>query len=158
MEIRRATPNDRVALGRLGALLMTMHYEFDRQRFLAPGGRAEEGYAEFLVSQLDDPDALVLVAERDGAVVGYCYAGIEPLSWKELRDEAGFIHDLIIDPGARGAGAGTALAGAAIAWLRGRGLPRVMLWAATGNAPALALFRKAGFRQTMAEMTLELTP
>jgi ribosomal protein S18 acetylase RimI-like enzyme len=157
MVIRRATREDRAALGHLGALLMTMHYEFDRQRFLAPGEHAEEGYADFLVSQLDDPDTLVLVAERDGAVVGYCYAGIEPLSWKELRDRAGFIHDLLIDPAARGQGAGEALMHAATAWFRERGLPRVMLWAAAGNAPALELFRKAGFRQTMTEMTLELT-
>lgn len=32
---------------------------------------------------------MVLVAERDAAILGYAYAGIEPLSWKELRDEAG---------------------------------------------------------------------
>ena len=30
----------------------------------------------------------MLVAEVDGAVVGYVYAGIEPLSWKELRTSA----------------------------------------------------------------------
>jgi len=46
---------------------------------------------------------------------------------------------------------------AAIAWFRERGLPRVMLWTAAGNTPALALFRKTGFRQTMTEMTLELS-
>ncbi len=157
MVIRRATREDRAALGRLGALLMTMHYEFDRLRFLAPGAHAEEGYADFLVSQLGDPDIVVLVAERDGAVVGYCYAGIEPLSWKELRDRAAFIHDLMIDPGVRGQGAGKSLMRAAIAWFRERGLPRVMLWTAAGNTPALALFRKTGFRQTMTEMTLELS-
>ncbi|MGE0461863.1 MAG: N-acetyltransferase family protein [Vicinamibacterales bacterium] len=156
MVIRRATREDRAALGRLGALLMTMHYEFDRRRFLAPGEHAEEGYADFLASQLEDPDSLVLVAEHDGTVVGYCYAGIEPLSWKELRDKAGFIHDLFVDPAARGQGAGEALARAAIAWLRERGLPRVMLWTAPGNTTAQTLFRKAGFRETMIEMTLEL--
>jgi hypothetical protein len=33
--------------------------------------------------------------------VGYIYAGLEPLSWKELRDEAGFIHDVVLAEEAR---------------------------------------------------------
>ena len=30
-------------------------------------------------------------------MVGYVYAGLEPLSWKELRDAAGFIHDVVVE-------------------------------------------------------------
>lgn len=40
MVIRKATRADREVLGRLGALLMTVHYNFDRRRFLAPGEAA----------------------------------------------------------------------------------------------------------------------
>jgi ribosomal protein S18 acetylase RimI-like enzyme len=158
MVIRKAARGDRDALGRLGALLMDVHYNFDRRRFLDPGADASAGYARFLVSQLDDPDAVIFVAEIGSAVVGYCYAGIEPLSWKELRDEAGFIHDLALDPPARRQGAGRALVDAAVEWFRGRGLARVMLWTSTQNDVARALFERAGFRQTMTEMTLELGP
>ena len=120
MVIRKATRADSEALGRLGALLMTVHYNFDRRRFLAPGENAAAGYARFLASQIDDPDSVILVAEIDGAVAGYCYAGIEPLSWKELRDEAGFVHDLALDPAARRRGAGRGLLAAAIEWFRSR--------------------------------------
>ena len=102
MVIRKATRDDRDALGRLGALLMDVHYNFDRRRFLDPGADAAAGYARFLISQLHDPDSIIFVAEVDGVVAGYCYAGIEPLSWKELRDEAGFIHDLALDHGGQG--------------------------------------------------------
>jgi GNAT superfamily N-acetyltransferase len=156
MEIRIATRADGAALGRLGALLMTVHFEFDRRRFLAPGDDAAAGYEEFLVSQLDDPDVVIFVAEVDGAVRGYCYAGVEPRSWKELRDVAGFIHDIAVEPEARRNGAAAALMAAAIGWCRQRGLARVMLWTAAGNAPARQLFARAGFRETMTEMTLEL--
>ena len=38
--VRRATAADLPALGRLGALLLRTHYEFDPQRFLAPGDDA----------------------------------------------------------------------------------------------------------------------
>lgn len=158
MVIRKATRADREALGRLGALLMTVHYNFDRRRFLAPGENAAAGYARFLESQIDDPDSVIFVAEIDGAVAGYCYAGIEPLSWKELRDAAGFVHDLALDPSARRQGAGRALLAAAIDWFRGRQMFRVMLWTSTENAPAQQLFRLAGFRATMMEMSLDLQP
>ena len=154
--IRTATIRDYAELGRLGALLMTVHYDFDRTRFLRPDGNVEEGYAGFLISQLGDPDSVILVAENADRVVGYCYASIEPLSWKELRDEAGFIHDLAIEPAARRHGAGRALMAAAIEWFRARGMARVMLWTAAGNAAAQQLFRSAGFRDTMTEMTMDL--
>jgi RimJ/RimL family protein N-acetyltransferase len=45
---------------------------------------------------------------------------------------------------------------AAIDWLRERGAPRVILWTATQNEAAQALFQRLGFRKTMTEMTLEL--
>jgi GNAT superfamily N-acetyltransferase len=155
--IRRAEARDLPALGRLGAALMRTHYAFDAKRFLPPGEDPEGGYAWFLGSQLDQPDVVVLVAERSGEIVGYAYAGIEPMSWKELRDEAGFVHDLVVAHAARGAGIGQRLLDAAIAWLRGRGMPRVVLWTAAPNEPARRLFERRGFRQTMIEMTLELS-
>lgn len=156
MTIRPATPADLPALGRLGALLIRIHNDFDRQRFFAPPSNPEEGYAWFLGSQLDDPDVVVLVAEVDGRVVGYVYAGVEPHSWKELREECGFVHDLIVDPGARGQGAGERLLEAAVAWLKDKGMPRVMLWTAEPNVGAQRLFARHGFRRTMVEMTREL--
>ena len=154
--VRPAQRRDVEALGRLGAMLMRAHYAFDPQRFLAPGESAESGYASFLGSILDDPDGRVLVAEENGAVIGYAYAALEPLSWKELRGPAGFVHDVAVREGERRKGVAARLMDAAIAWLRERGAPRVVLWTAAQNDPAHALFRRLGFRDTMIEMTMEL--
>jgi ribosomal protein S18 acetylase RimI-like enzyme len=154
--VRPAKKADLPALGRLGALLMHTHYAFDRQRFLAPGDDPEEGYAWFLETQLREPDAVVLVDERDGEIVGYVYASLEPMSWKELRGPAGFIHDIVVDERARGGGAARALLAAAIAWLREHGSPRIILWTASQNTRAQQIFEVAGFRKTMIEMTLEV--
>jgi GNAT superfamily N-acetyltransferase len=88
--------------------------------------------------------------------VGYIYAGLEPLSWKELRDEAGFIHDVVVDDAHRGGGIASALIEAASLWLKAKGAPRVMLWTAERNHAAQRLFEQAGFRRTMIEMTREL--
>lgn len=154
--IRRAAKGDAAALGRLGALLMRAHYNFDTKRFMAPGTNPEAGYGAFLASEMADEDVAVFVAERDGEVVGYVYAGLEPRSWKELREACGFIHDVAVVEGGRRTGIATALVEAAAEWLASRGAPRVMLWTAERNEAAQRLFDRLGFRRTMIEMTREL--
>jgi ribosomal protein S18 acetylase RimI-like enzyme len=156
--VRRAEQSDLAALGTLGAQLMRTHYAFDPQRFMAPGAAPERGYAWFLGSQLRDDDAAVLVADRTsaGQIVGYVYASLEPQSWKELREPAGFIHDVAVAEHERGRGIATALLDAAIEWLRSRGAPRAILWTAEPNDVAQRLFARLGFRRTMIEMTREL--
>ncbi|HEY0160736.1 MAG TPA: GNAT family N-acetyltransferase [Thermoanaerobaculia bacterium] len=154
--IRRAERRDLPALGRLGAMLMRTHYAFDAHRFLPPGESAESGYAWFLGNVLESPDGCVFVAEDEGEVVGYVYVALEPLSWKELRGPAGFIHDVAVREESRGGGAARQLLAAGIDWLREQGAPRVILWTAAPNEAAQRLFRSLGFRDTMVEMTLEL--
>lgn len=154
--IRRAQQSDVEALGRLGALLLRTHYAFDPQRFIAPGDNPEAGYGWFLSSQLKDEDSAVFVAEREGEVIGYVYASLEPHSWKELREAAGFVHDIAVDDRGRRIGVATALMEAAVDWLKARGAPRVVLWTAEQNDAAQRLFDRLGFRRTMLEMTREL--
>ena len=154
--VRRATEADLPVLGRLGALLLRMHYAFDRDRFMAPADNTDEGYAWFLGTQLHESDVAVFVADHEGTVVGYVYAAIEPQSWKELREEAGFVHDLVVDDASRRSGVAKALMQVAQEWLRSRGMPRVVLGTATANVPARRLFESLGFRETMVELTREL--
>ena len=154
--IRLAASADLPALGRLGATLMRTHHDFDPQRFMDPGTDPADGYAWFLGRQLKDDDVVIFVAEQQAEVVGYVYAGLEPISWKELRDACGFIHDVVVDERARRGGTATALIEAAVEWLRERGAPRVMLWTAEQNPGAQQLFARLGFRRTMIEMTKEL--
>ena len=156
VRIRPASAADVPVLGRMGASLLRLHHSFDPQRFIAPHGNVEEGYGWFLGSQLDDAEAVVLVAERGGTVVGYIYAALEPHSWKDLRDAAGFIHDIVVDEPYRGAGIARALIEAACEWLKTHGAPRVLLGTAERNHAAQRLFEHAGFRRTMIEMTREL--
>ena len=154
--VRRATEADAPALGRLGGMLLRAHHAFDPQRFISPGSDPEGGYEWFLRTQLKEEGAAVFVAEQQGAVIGYVFAALEPISWKELRDACGFIHDVAVDDVGRRSGVATALMEAAMAWLRSRGAPRVVLGTAERNAGAQRLFEKLGFRRTMIEMTREL--
>ncbi len=155
--IRRAEAADLAALGVFGAALLRAHYQFDPLRFIAPRPDSEAGYAWFLGTQITRDDTIVLVAEQGGSPIGYLYAGIEPMSWKELREECGFVHDIFVDETARDAGVGRALMDAAAAWFSERGMPRVVLWSAARNDAARRLFERLGFSHTMSEMTRELT-
>ena len=156
ISIRRADAADVETIGRLGALLVRTHHDFDPKRFLPATSRTEQGYGSFLGSQLDHPDIIVLAAERDGEVVGYTYAGMEGTDYMALRGPAGVLYDIVVDPAERGKGIGRMLLDATLEELRMRGAPRVVLETAERNEPAQRLFDRAGFRRTMIEMTREL--
>ena len=154
--IRPAAAADLVAVGRLGALLVRTHHEFDPDRFIPATSRTPYAYASFLGTQLKRRDVAVLVAEVEGAVVGYAYAAVEGHDYASLRGPAGVLHDIVVDPAARGQGVGRLLLDAALAALAARGAPRVVLSTAEPNVGAQRLFARAGFRRTMIEMTREL--
>ena len=153
--IRPAAPADLKAIGRLGALLVRIHHDFDSDRFIAATPQTEHGYGSFLGTQLDEPNIVILAAERGGGVVGYTYAGIEGHDYMALRGPAGVLYDIVVDPAHRGQGVGRALLDATLEALAARGAPRVVLSTAERNEAAQRLFARAGFRRTMIEMTRE---
>ncbi|MFL5566845.1 MAG: GNAT family N-acetyltransferase, partial [Gemmatimonadaceae bacterium] len=85
VRIRPATQADVKTIGRLGALLVRAHHEFDPQRFIAASPRTAQGYGSFVGSQIDEPDVVILVAELDGEIIGYTYAGVEGHDYMSLR-------------------------------------------------------------------------
>ena len=153
--IRPAAPGDLKAIGRLGAHLVRAHHDFDPDRFIAATPRTQQGYGSFLGTQLSEPSIIILVAERDGEVVGYTYAGAEGTDYMSLRGPAGVLYDIVVDPAHRGLGVGRALLDATLAALEAKGVPRVLLSTAERNESAQRLFARAGFRRTMIEMTRE---
>lgn len=153
--IRPATLADMPAVGRLGALLVRLHHDFDGARFLPATDRTAEGYASYLAGQLQKRDVCVLVAELNGVVVGYAYAGLEGIDYMALRGPAGALYDIVVDPDYRRLGVGQMLLRATLDQLSARGAPRVLLSTAQQNVAAQRLFERAGFRRTMIEMTRE---
>jgi ribosomal protein S18 acetylase RimI-like enzyme len=154
--IRPATPADLAAIGRLGALLVRTHHDFDPKRFIAATPQTEHAYGSFLGTQLDEPNIIILVADQDGKVIGYTYAGVEGNDYMSLRGPAGVLYDIVVDPAHRNHGVGRMLLDATLEALSARGAPRVVLSTAERNASAQRLFDRAGFRRTMIEMTREL--
>lgn len=151
--IRPAIASDMPAVGRLGALLVRTHHDFDPKRFIAATSRTAQGYGSYLGTQLDERSVVVLVAERDGNVVGYTYAGVEGTDYMSLRGPAGVLYDIVVDPDHRHHGVGRMLLDATIAALEERGARQIVLSTAEPNESAQRLFARAGFRRTMVEMT-----
>jgi ribosomal protein S18 acetylase RimI-like enzyme len=154
--IRKATPKDLAAIGRLGALLVRTHYDFDPKRFIAPSPDTEDRYGWFLGTQLKKPNIIILVADRDGKVIGYTYSGVEGNDYMALRGPAGVVYDIVVDPDHRKQGVGRLLLDATLEALKAQGAPRAVLSTAERNTDAQRLFERAGFRPTMIEMTREL--
>jgi ribosomal protein S18 acetylase RimI-like enzyme len=155
--IRPATLKDVGVIGRLGALLVREHHDFDPQRFIAATPRTEGQYGGYLGTQLEEPNIVILVAERDGEVIGYTYSGVEGTDYMSLRGPAGVMYDIVVDPDHRQQGIGRLLVDATLEALKSKGAPRVVLSTAERNAAAQRLFDRAGFRRTMIEMTRELS-
>jgi ribosomal protein S18 acetylase RimI-like enzyme len=154
--IRPATSADMTTIGRLGALLVREHHDFDPQRFVAAMPGTEKGYGSYLGTQLAEPNIVILVAERDGEVIGYSYSGVEGTDYMALRGPAGAMYDIVVDPDHRQQGVGRMLVEATLEVLKSKGVPRVVLSTAEKNTAAQRLFDRAGFRRTMIEMTREL--
>lgn len=82
---------------------------------------------------------IFLVAERDGAAVGY-------VGCQTVLDE-GYITNVAVSPDCRRQGVGRALVAALKARAAQAGLAFVTLEARASNAPAIALYEGAGFRR-----------
>ena len=155
MTIRPATSDDWPRIGELSELLVGAHHRYDPSRFIPVDQLHGDVYTSRVRDEIARGHGTVLVAEIEGRVVGFVCAGVEPESWKELRREAGYVHDLVVDEAHRHGGLGAALVASALEWFDRRGITRIMLWTATQNDRAQRLFRRIGFRQTMIEMTLD---
>ncbi|HEX4512278.1 MAG TPA: GNAT family N-acetyltransferase [Polyangiaceae bacterium] len=154
--VRSAAAGDFDDLGVMAGALVRYHHDLDAKRFMIVDG-IEAGYARFLESSSRDPKALVLVALRGERRVGYVYARLEPRDWNALRDAAGELHDIFVVAAERRTGVASALLEETKARFTALGAPRVILSTAVQNEAAQRLFSRHGFRQTMIEMTAELS-
>lgn len=154
--VRAAVPADIPAVGRLGALLVRLHHELDPVRFFPATSRTASGYGEYLGGQLGQPETVMLVAERDGVVVGYLWGAVEGTDYMALRGPGGVVYDVVVDPAERGQGIGSRLLETGIGQLARRGAKQFTLSTAARNTGAQRLFERSGFRATMVEMTRDI--
>lgn len=150
--IRRATLADVERAAALGTEIVKHHHRTDPTRFFYDD-EVPRGYAWWLQREIARQDAVVLLAEQAGQVVGYSYGAIEPRDWAVLLDQHGALHDLFVVPEARRSGVGKALVAALIDELKALGATLLVLRVMVQNEPARRLAAGFGFYPTMLEMS-----
>jgi RimJ/RimL family protein N-acetyltransferase len=134
--VRRAVPADAdalVALGRSVAAEDTLWLTYDRNR--GDERRNLRGVQR-------DPNVAVFVAETSEGIVGRLSIARDGQQQSHHVAELG----LMVAAGLRRRGIGTALMEEAIKWARRAGVVKLELTVFPHNEPAIALYRKLGFR------------
>lgn len=152
--IREAGEGDVDAILRMQSCLAASHVEWDAGRF-AVCDATEPAYRAWLERGRSgsclDSGVMVLVAEAGGAVSGYMIAELMPAEPTYWATACVYVHDLYLEPAARGAGAAEAMVGRARAWAVDEGVGMRALVAA-GNARGKVFFERVGFRVGAIEM------
>ena len=88
------------------------------------------------------PAAEALIAEADGAAIGFAIFYVTFSTWTGRRGL--WLDDLYVTPAARGGGAGAALLGALAGIAVDRGYARFEWWVLDWNTPAIDFYRAKG--------------
>ncbi|PVE98454.1 GNAT family N-acetyltransferase [Microbacterium sp. TPD7012] len=144
VEVRPATPDD--LSGVLGVFLGCWRESY---RGILPASAIDamtDERAEALWRRvLADPVGEVLVAARDGEVVG--------LTRYAVSDGEAAVHSLYVSPRTHGGGVGTALLSAAGEALRAAGADAATLWVFAANAPSIGFYESRGWHADGATRT-----
>ena len=102
------------------------------------------GYWEELTRSVTEPGPNVMFLSCEGHnVLGTAYGLLD-----RARSDTGRVGGMWVEPAWRRRGVGRALLQEVISWGRERGLRRLGLWAPGDNSAAIALYTRAGFRNT----------
>lgn len=103
--------------------------------------------------------SVTFVAEHDDRLVAMA-TGLAPDSDHHAASPtpSPMMVGVFVDGTVRRQGVGVLLVDKVIDWARARGWARLLVWIASGNAPALALYRRRGFRATGATRPSAHTP
>ncbi len=113
-------------------------------------------YADALRAIAADPRNMLMVAQREGAVIGAFHLTI--LQYVAYRGgRIAQIENVIVEPEARGLGVGAAMMAWAIDEARRRGCFRVQLTSNKARVRAHRFYERLGFKSTHEGMKLALT-
>ena len=133
----------------------------DVERGLEPampsGDAVADAYLDFMLARCAEWDGAVMVAEEDGAVVGFIcvWARVPPDDPSEVRFSA-HVSDLVVLPRFRRRGVGRALLARGEAYARERGAERLRIGVLARNQGARRLYLDSGFREVFVLLTKAL--
>lgn len=109
----------------------------------------EEEHQDEMLDIFEHTDSqLVLVAEKNGRLVGFLEASIRPFVEDCHTDHVGYLEGWFVQPGFRRYGIGRDLVRAAERWARKKGCTEMASDAEIGNDLSLEAHRKLGYEET----------
>ncbi len=149
--IREAGAGDVDVILQMQAKLAAAHVGWDARRF-GVSEATEPAYRAWLArGRSAGAGVMVLVTEVEGAVAGYMIAELMPAEPRYWATACVYVHDLFLEPAARGTGAAESMIGQARAWAEAEGVGMRALVAAE-NVGGKRFFERAGFRVGALEM------
>jgi ribosomal protein S18 acetylase RimI-like enzyme len=147
VRVARVQEIDRVAA--LWALITEHHESLDPLFRMRRGPVAEGELRELLRALHRDPDAVILVFDREQTPEGLCIVRIDRAPPILEETERAEITDLGVRPALRRRGVGRLLVEEAQAWVRDRGVARIEIQVAHGNREGQAFWRSLGYGDLM---------
>ncbi|QOD43388.1 mycothiol synthase [Clavibacter zhangzhiyongii] len=158
LQLRASVAEARAALGARpmpDGLALSSFTADDADDWVALNARAFAGHPEqgrMTRRDLDDraaepwfdPSALLLARDADGRLAGF--------HWLKVEDGQAEVYVLGVDPDRAARGLGSALLAAGLELLADRRHEEVDLYVEADNAPALALYRRAAFRDAAVDV------
>lgn len=154
LKIRPAADADIPVVGRLWREMVLLHGELDPLFTLTED--ALQHFADFVHRQIEDPQSVLLVAERDGEVVGYCLAARATYPPVFRTQEYGMIYDMAVSAERRREGVGEKLYGEVLRWFEERGIRRIELRVVPTNKLSTSFWKKQGFRPFLETLYREI--
>lgn len=130
------------------------HATFDRR--FEPSPLAERVTRGWLEDNLGSERARIVVAEEEGAVVGYAFGAVLENPPIVPQQFFGHVWDCVVAPERRRRGVGARLSGALHEWFRSKGLPYAQLNVAVRNDAARAFWRRLGYGDYLEQLRMEL--
>lgn len=96
--------------------------------------------------------ACLLVAEREGEIIGFLAGRIRSLPQYFGGYPVGFISEVFVHNSYRNQGVGAELVTGAVGWFAENGITRVELQVIMNNEPARRLYRHLGWREELVQM------
>jgi ribosomal protein S18 acetylase RimI-like enzyme len=149
VKVRRARDPDIPAISALFAELDGLQHDW---RVFTPRPGFYDGVAEKYRQALTTDDALVLVAEDEGEIVGMAYGEIQVPS--RFSDERALdVSGVVVRAGHRGRGVGRALVAEAAGFAAENGVGHVTLNTFAQNASAMGFWEAMGFSARVVQLT-----
>ncbi len=110
-----------------------------------------------IAALIDQPDAEVIVGIIDEQIITSGYALIKQASSYVQHDTYALLGFMYVDPTVRGKGINKLLMEQLMNWAKVQQVFEIRLFVYSENRPAIRAYEKAGFKELMTEMRLDLS-